>query len=69
MANHIRPMNTPKKNKEQTDEIGRDLESGSEVNQAIEQQGDEATVGIPRDKDAAKHDKPADDNQELQGAP
>jgi hypothetical protein len=62
-------MNIPEKNKEQADEIGGDLESGNEVNQAIEQQGDEAAVGIPRDTDAAKHDKPIDDSQELQGAP
>ncbi|GAB3912621.1 hypothetical protein [Mucilaginibacter boryungensis] len=62
-------MNIPEKNKEQTDEIGDDLESGNEVNQAIEQQGDDATAGIPRDTDAAKHDKPADSNRELQGAP
>ncbi|NVM67745.1 hypothetical protein FHW88_006074 [Mucilaginibacter sp. SG538B] len=63
-------MNTPGKNKVQTDEIGDDLESGDEVNQAIEQQGDDATAGIPRDTDAAKHEpKKQDDNQELQGAP
>lgn len=66
MANCIRLINTSGKNKEQTDEIGEDLASGNEVNQAIEQQGDEAAVGIPRDTDAAKHDRPADDNQELQ---
>jgi hypothetical protein len=62
-------MNTPEKNKKQTDELGEDLESEKEVNQAIEQQGDEAAAGIPRDTDAAKHERPADDNQELQGAP
>lgn len=62
-------MNTPEKNKEQTDGIGDDLEGGNEVNQAVEQQGDDAAVGIPRDTDAAKHDKPADNNRELQGAP
>ncbi|SCW49051.1 hypothetical protein SAMN03159284_01270 [Mucilaginibacter sp. NFR10] len=47
-------MNTPGKNKEQTDEIGDDLESGNGVNLAIEQQGDDAAAGIPRDTDAEK---------------
>jgi hypothetical protein len=59
--------------REQTDEIGTGLETGSEANAAIEQQGDDAAAGIPRDTDAARHeketDKPADDNSELTGAP
>jgi hypothetical protein len=59
--------------REQTDEIGNELEEGSEANAAIEQQGDDAAAGIPRDTDAAKHEKqidePADDNRELTGAP
>ena len=42
--------NTP----EQTDEIGSELETGSEANAAIEQQGDDAATGILRDTDAAK---------------
>jgi hypothetical protein len=50
-------MNTPEKNKEQTDEIGDDLESGNEVNRVIEQQGDDAIAGIPRDTDAAKQER------------
>ena len=58
---------------EQTDEIGNALETGSEANAAIEQQGDDAAAGIPRDTDAAKHeqqeDEPADDNTEVTGAP
>jgi len=58
---------------EQTDEIGSELETGSQANAAIEQQGDDAAAGIPRDTDAAKHEKqtdePADDNRELTGAP
>jgi hypothetical protein len=58
---------------EQTDEIGSELETGSEANAAIEQQGDDAAAGIPRDTDAAKHEKEtdqtADDNRELTGAP
>jgi hypothetical protein len=55
----------------ETDEIGDALESGNEVNKAIEQQGDEGTAGIPRDTDAAKHqqDEAEDDNRELTGAP
>jgi hypothetical protein len=51
--------------REQTDEIGNELETGSEANAAIEQQGDDAAAGIPRDSDAAKQEKeidgPADD--------
>jgi hypothetical protein len=58
---------------EQTDEIGSELETGNEANAAIEQQGDDAAAGILRDTDAAKQEKqtgqPADDNQELTGAP
>jgi hypothetical protein len=54
---------------EQTDEIGGELETGNEANAAIEQQGDDAAAGITRDTDAAKHEKPADDNHELTGAP
>lgn len=57
----------------QTDEIGGELETGNEANKAIEQQGDDAAAGIPRDTDAAKHqkdtDEQADDNHELTGAP
>ncbi|SDF29400.1 hypothetical protein SAMN05216464_115143 [Mucilaginibacter pineti] len=57
----------------QTDEIGQQLENENEVNSAIEQQGDDAAAGIPRDTDAAKHEKetdePEDDNRELTGAP
>jgi len=69
-GNHIRLMNTSENNKEKTDEIGDDLESGNEVNLVIEQQGDRAAAGIPRDTDAAKHEpKKQDDNRELQGAP
>jgi len=63
-------MSDQSKNKEQADEIGAEPESGNEVNKAIEQQGDAAAAGIPRDTDAAKHEqKKGDDNQELQGAP
>lgn len=43
--------------KEQTDEIGDELETGSEVNAAIEQQGEDAAEGIPRDTDAAKQEE------------
>lgn len=42
---------------EQTDEIGKDQPTGGEVNKAIEQQGEDAAVGIPRDSDAAKHEQ------------
>ncbi|WPU95668.1 hypothetical protein SNE25_09075 [Mucilaginibacter sabulilitoris] len=63
-------MNEQKKPKEQTDELGSDLETGEEVNATIEQQGDDAAAGIPRDTDAASHEQEKnDDNQELQGAP
>jgi hypothetical protein len=59
--------------REQTDEIGGELETGSEANAVIEQQGDDAAAGILRDTDAAKHEKPtdqtADDNRDLTGAP
>lgn len=48
-------------NREQTDEIGNDLETGNEVNAAIEQQGDAAAAGIPRDTDAAKHEQKQDE--------
>jgi len=55
---------------EQTDEIGGALESENEVNEAIEQQGDDANAGILRDTDAAKQEqKRVSDNQDLQGAP
>lgn len=55
---------------EQQDEIGETLENENEVNQAIEQQGDDATAGILRDTDAAKQEqKRESDNNELQGAP
>jgi hypothetical protein len=58
---------------EQADEIGTELETGDQVNAAIKKQGDDAAAGIPRDTDAAQHekqtDKPADDNRELTGAP
>lgn len=50
----------------QTDEICSEPETGSEANAAVEQQGGDAVAGIPRDTDAAKHekqrDKAADDN-------
>lgn len=55
---------------EQQDEIGIAMESESDVNQAIEQQGDDATAGILRDTDAAKQEQKRDsENNELQGAP
>lgn len=55
---------------EQTDEIGGALESENEVNEAIQQQGDDANAGILRDTDAAKQEqKRVSDNQDLQGAP
>ena len=38
----------------QTDEIGGELETGNDVNAAIEKQGNDATAGILRDTDAAK---------------
>jgi hypothetical protein len=63
-------MNEDEKPKEQTDELGQALESENEVNAAIEQQGDDAAAGIPRDTDAAKHQKEKnEDNEDLQGAP
>ena len=46
---------------EKTDEIGTPQESENEVNTAIEQQGNDAAAGIPRDTDAAKHDPEAED--------
>jgi len=59
--------------REQSDEIGIELETGNKANAAIERQGDDAAAGIPRDTDAARHeketDKPADDNRALTGAP
>lgn len=55
---------------EQQDEIGSTMESENEVNQAIEQQGDDATADILRDTDAAKQEQKRElDNNELQGAP
>ncbi|MGY3212553.1 hypothetical protein [Mucilaginibacter sp. HD30] len=48
-------------NREQTDEIGGDLETGGEVNAAIEQQGEDAAEGIPRDTDAAKQEQKRDE--------
>jgi len=48
---------------EQTDEIGKDLPTGNEVNKAIEQQGEDAAVGIPRDSDAAKHEQEPEDTE------
>ena len=48
-------MNEQEKNNHETDEIGNTLETENEVNAVIEQQGDEAAAGIPRDTDAAKH--------------
>ena len=65
-------MKEDEKPEEQTDETGNELESGSEVNSAIENQGDDAAAGIPRDTDAAKQEEEKDqgnDNGELQGAP
>jgi hypothetical protein len=57
-------------NMNDADEIGTDLETGSQANAAIEQQGDDAATGIPRDTDAAKQqEKDNDDNHELTGAP
>jgi len=55
---------------EETDEIGRQMETSKEVNEAIEQQGDDAAAGIPRDTDAAKQEQEKNnENQDLQGAP
>jgi hypothetical protein len=79
----FRPKRYPKKKamkeqekvspREQTDEIGTELETGGEANAAVEQQGDDAATGIPRDTDAARHEKETDyqagDNRELTGAP
>jgi hypothetical protein len=63
-------MNAIENPKEQTDDIGEQLESENEVNRAVEQQGDDAAAGIPRDTDAAKHEKErSDGHEELQGAP
>lgn len=45
---------------DQTDEIGGALETGSEANAAVAQQGDDAAAGIVRDTDAAKHEKQQD---------
>lgn len=59
--------------RKQTDEIGCELETGNEVNAAIEQQGDDAGAGILRDTDAAKqkhkNEEAENDNRELTGAP
>jgi hypothetical protein len=49
-----------KTNSEQMDEIGNELETGGEVNEAIEQQGDDAAAGILRDTDAAKQEQKKD---------
>ncbi|MEZ2334667.1 hypothetical protein AB6735_03495 [Mucilaginibacter sp. RCC_168] len=63
-------MNEEQTPKEQTDEIGDTLESGNEVNEAIEQEGEDAATGILRDTDAAKQEqKKESENQDLQGAP
>jgi hypothetical protein len=63
-------MNRQEEPEEETDEIGGKLETENEVNEALEQQGDDANAGILRDTDAAKQQKARDDeNQELQGAP
>jgi hypothetical protein len=65
-------MNKEETPKGQTDEIGNELETGSEGNSAVEKQGDDAAAGIPRGSDAAKqeHEHEKDhDNGELQGAP
>lgn len=47
------------------DEIGENFASGDEINTAIEQQGDDAAAGIPRDTDAAKHEQ-GDSNERKQ---
>lgn len=44
-------------NREQTDEIGAEVETGAEVNAAIEQLGEDAAEGIPRDTDAARQEQ------------
>ena len=63
-------MKTKEDPKEQADEIGGEMESENEVNAVIEQQGDDAAAGIPRDTDAAREEKERNgDNEELQGAP
>jgi len=63
-------MNEEQAPKQETDEIGGTLENETEVNEAIEKQGDDAAAGIPRDKDAAKHEAERnEDNHDLQGAP
>ena len=57
-------MNEQQNNKpDERDEIGEELESGSEVNDEIEKQGEDAAEGIPQDTDAAKHDHQADNRQ------
>lgn len=73
--NEQEKVSTSKKDSksEQTDEIGNELETGDEVNAAIEKQGDDAAAGISRDTDAAKQEgrkhKGENDNNELTGAP
>lgn len=63
-------MNEEQTPGQQTDEIGGQLESENEVNEAIKEQGEDAAVGIPRAADAAKHEQEQnEDNEELQGAP
>jgi hypothetical protein len=67
-------MNDQENNRPDTDEIGSTLESGGEVNEAIEQE-DDATAGISRAPGAAKYEREqaetegATDNEELTGAP
>jgi hypothetical protein len=58
--------------REQTDEIGSELETGNQANAAIEQQGDDAAAGILRDTDAAKQEEKKEernDDHEPAGAP
>ena len=63
-------MNEDQKPKEEADEIGGTLESENEVNNAIEEQGEDAAAGILRDTDAAKQEQKRESaNDDLQGAP
>lgn len=63
-------MNEDQKPKEEADEIGNTLESESEINNAIEEQGEDAAIGILRDTDAAKQEQKRESaNDDLQGAP
>lgn len=69
-------MNEQQNKSEPNDEIGGELETGNEVNEALEQQDDDAAAGIARAPDAAKHeqeneteDDDKSDNHELTGAP